>query len=205
MSLRRPKGHPVFATLYDRLTRPLERSLIQPLRQGFSRLEGSILEIGVGTGVNLPYYAVNASVVAIEPDPYMLARAAERLGQFRRTEITLCQAQAEALPFREGSFAHVVSTLVLCTVLDPGMALAEIRRLLKPDGHFHFVEHVRADGWIGRGQDFVQPLYSYFMGGCQPNRRTLVSIEAAGFRIEDLQHRTVQFGTPLLIGRATPG
>lgn len=199
------RGHRWAAALYDTLMRTTERRLLRDLRgRLLGPLEGRVLEIGAGTGANFPFYSHAAAVVATEPDPYMLRRAKERLREVAHPKVELRLASAEALPFPDGSFEHVVGTLVLCTVPDPEAALREVRRVLKPDGRFHFVEHVRADGALGRAQDIIRPVWKFFAAGCVVNRRTGELIEAAGFVVESLERRRLNFGAPLLIGVARP-
>jgi ubiquinone/menaquinone biosynthesis C-methylase UbiE len=197
------RGHRWYAATYDFLTQWAERGLlrqVRPLVVGQAR--GRVLEIGAGTGASFPYYRQVEMLVAMEPDPFMLRRAKRRardLG-FR---VQLLQAAAEALPFRNASFDAVVSTLVLCTVADPPRALAEAKRVLKPAGSLRFIEHVRADGWIGRVQDIVTPAWRWIGAGCHPNRRTAESIRTAGFDIIQLKQRTVA-QTPFIAGEARP-
>lgn len=198
------EGHRCFAAFYDRFSGPMEHKVMRPLRQRFAQLTGTVLEIGAGTGANLPYYSTEAEVVGIEPNPFMLKRAQAKLEELHRSSITLQQAGAEAIPFGDQSFDHVVSTLVLCTVSDPEKALSEIRRVLKTDGQLHFIEHVRAEGWRGRGQDIIRPIWGYIGAGCRPNRSTLQTIEKSGFRVDSLEQRTIQLGIPLVSGTARP-
>ncbi len=117
-----------------------------------------------------------------------------------RVPVAVSGAGAEALPFTDGSFDTVVSTLVLCTVPDQGAALGEIRRVLRPGGRLLFIEHVRAEGRVARWQDRVEPLWGYLLGGCYPNRDTLAAIEAAGFEID----RFDGFYPPVPLSRLTP-
>jgi ubiquinone/menaquinone biosynthesis C-methylase UbiE len=99
--------------------------------------------------------------------------------------VPLVRAAAEALPFRDGAFDTVVSGLVLCSVTDPGRALAEVRRVLRPGGELRALEHVRSTvPWRARWQDRVQPLWTRLTGGCRPNRDTERAVEAAGFAID---------------------
>lgn len=197
------RGHRCFAALYDPLIRPLERQVMEPLRRRLALLQGTILEIGAGTGANLPYYSPAATVVATEPDPFMLGRARQKLIAGPRPSPALCQADAQALPFAGQTFDHVVCTLVLCSIAAPELALGETRRVLKPGGRLHFIEHVRGDGLLGRGQDLIAPAYSYFAGGCQPNLRTADLLESTGFVTDELRVRRIQLGIPLLIGTAS--
>jgi ubiquinone/menaquinone biosynthesis C-methylase UbiE len=110
-----------------------------------------------------------------------LRRARGRAGGVR-----LVQGRAEALPFRDGCFDKVVSGLVLCSVGDPARGLAEVHRVLRPDGTLRALEHVRSTvAWRARVQDAVQPAWTRLTGGCHPNRDTERAVEAAGFTIED--------------------
>jgi ubiquinone/menaquinone biosynthesis C-methylase UbiE len=161
-----------------------------------------VLEIGAGTGANFRYYQAAQRVVATEPDPFMLRRAAQR-ARAARCPIRLCQCYAEALPFPDRAFDTVVSTLVLCSVVDPARSLAEIKRVLRPSGTFRFIEHVRGHGMLGWVQDSVTPVWRRVGAGCHPNRRTAESIAAAGFAIVELEERPLAV-TPLIIGVAAP-
>jgi ubiquinone/menaquinone biosynthesis C-methylase UbiE len=96
-------------------------------------------------------------------------------------------APAEALPFPDGSFDVVVSTLVLCTVDDPGRALAEVRRVLAPGGRLVLLEHVRSGGGLARWQDRLAPLWRHLAAGCHLNRDTRAAVERAGFTVTDFE------------------
>ncbi len=180
-------GHPVFAALYDGLGAAAERGWMGRRR---SRLlagaSGTVLEIGGGTGANLPHYRDVARVVVAEPDPHMRLRLRRKLGR-ARVPVEVSEAGAEALPFADGSFDAVVSTLVLCSVGDQGDALAEVRRVLRPGGRLLFIEHVRGEDSIARVQDRVLPVWRRLFAGCHPNRDTLGSIRAAGFEVGTLE------------------
>jgi ubiquinone/menaquinone biosynthesis C-methylase UbiE len=141
---------------------------------------GRTLDLGCGTGRNLPLYLGEIRVVAVDP-----AWPALRRARRRAPGVPLIQARAEALPFRAGAFGTVVSGLVLCSVDDPPAALGEVRRVLAPGGTLRLVEHVRSTRpWKARLQDRVQPLWTRVMGGCRPNRDTERAVEAAGFAVE---------------------
>ncbi|HEU4382383.1 MAG TPA: class I SAM-dependent methyltransferase [Anaeromyxobacteraceae bacterium] len=141
---------------------------------------GRVLDLGCGTGRDLPLYSAGVRTVAVDPHPQNL-RAARR----RAPRVPLVQGRAEALPFKDGAFDTVVSGLVLCSVADPALALNEVRRVLAPGGALRMLEHVRSRhrAW-GRVQDLVQPAWTRFAGGCHPNRDTERAVEAAGFAIE---------------------
>jgi len=95
------------------------------------------------------------------------------------------QGSAEALPFRAGTFDTVVSSLVFCSVAEPARGLAEVKRVLRPDGRLRMIEHVRSRrAWKAAFQDRVQPLWTWVSGGCHPNRETERAVESAGLAIE---------------------
>lgn len=199
------RGHRWFAAMYDRIAGPGDRRLFSKIRPRLlGDLNGRVLEIGVGTGASFEYYPSEAQVTGTEPDPYMLERARRRLAGLGVANIELRQAPAEQLPFDDASFDHVVSTLVLCTVRDQPRALAEARRVLKPDGTLRFLEHVRNDesGFWGGVQDVITPAWRWFGAGCNPNRRTQRGIEQAGFRVEWIERMRIAPGTPAIYGVA---
>jgi ubiquinone/menaquinone biosynthesis C-methylase UbiE len=145
-----------------------------------SGASGRTLDLGCGTGRNLPLYGPEARVVGLDPARSVLGRARRRA-----PGAALVQARAEALPFRDGAFDTVVSGLVFCSVPDASRGLAEVRRVLRPGGQFRMLEHVRSTRpWKGPVQDAVQPVWTWVMGGCHPNRETERAVEAAGFVIE---------------------
>jgi ubiquinone/menaquinone biosynthesis C-methylase UbiE len=147
---------------------------------------GRTLEVGCGTGRNLRRYPPGTPLVAVEPDARMIGAARRRA-----PEVLLVRASAEALPFGDGAFDTVVASLVFCTVPDADRGLAEVRRVLRPDGRLRMVEHVRsASRWRARLQDLVQPAWTWVAGGCHPNRRTEEAVERAGFAIDPEGRRT---------------
>ncbi len=199
LSSLRPR--PVHAALYDRFCSAGERGELGRLRaELLAPLVGMVLEIGAGTGANLPHYRAGVRLMATEPDPHMLRRAAARTGS-AVAGARLVQAAAEAIPAARHSLDAVVSTLVLCTVADPQAALTDIARVLRPGGCFVFLEHVRSDGWAGRLQDVIRPVWSCFAGGCTVNRRTEQAIVASGLLIDELAQGHLG-GLPLIWGRA---
>jgi ubiquinone/menaquinone biosynthesis C-methylase UbiE len=201
------KGHRWFAALYDRVTGPGERRLLSRLRPRImGETSGRVLEIGVGTGASLEYYPKDARVTGTEPDPFMLERAERKVAELGLTNVELRLAAAERLPFEDASFDHVVSSLVLCTVDNLDASLREAKRVLKPDGTFRFMEHVRNDesAFWGTVQDTIRPVWRWFAAGCNPNRRTRAAIEDVGFRIEWAEELRIGPGTPAIYGVARP-
>ena len=163
-------------------------------------LTGEVLEIGGGTGANLPHYPRTVErVVVTEPDPFMRARLEWKLDA-AVVPVELVAAPAEELPVREASIDAVVSTLVLCSVAELEASLAEVARVLRPGGRLVFIEHVRAEGKRARWQDRVQPLWGRLAAGCHLNRDTLGAISAAGFELETLE----RFAAPAPLPRLLP-
>ena len=144
------------------------------------RARGRTLDLGCGTGRNLPLFGSDSQVVGLELDLYLLATARRRA-----PTLPLIVGRAEELPFRDAVFDSVVSSLVFCSVSDPAAGLAEAARVLAPAGELRMLEHVRSDGrLLGWFQDTIQPGWTWLAGGCHPNRRTEETVEAAGFLIE---------------------
>lgn len=193
-------GHPIFAALYDRMTGSCERQLAGPIRQELiGPLEGpEVLEVGAGTGANLPYYRRDVQLTAVEPDPHMLRRGKERARQLGR-EVRWVQAPAERLPFPDAGFDAVVTALVLCSVQDVEKALAELWRVLRPGGELRFLEHVAVEGFGRRMQRMINPLWSRISAGCRLDRDTAAALRRAGFQIEKLETRRIAPPTGKLI------
>jgi ubiquinone/menaquinone biosynthesis C-methylase UbiE len=149
--------------------------------------EGRVLEVGVGSGLNLPLYGPSArSIIALEPSPELLRMARQR-GEQALVPVTFLEASAEVVPLDTGSVDTVVTTWTLCTIPDAPRALAELRRVLKPSGALLFVEHGRApEPGVARWQDRLDPLWSRLAGGCHLNRKMDDLIAGSGFRIEVL-------------------
>lgn len=165
--------------LYDASCALFERFGLGPWRRWVAAgARGRTLDLGTGTGRNLPLLPGGASAVAVDPHAAALARA-----RARSPEAALVVARAEALPFRDGAFDTVICGLVLCSVDDPDAALAEVRRVLRPGGALRLLEHVRHRGVRGALQDLVQPAWTAISGGCRPNRETEAAVARAGFEV----------------------
>ncbi len=166
--------------LYDAYTALLERGGFGRWREWLAKgATGRTLDLGTGTGRNLPLFPPGVRAFAVDPHRDSAVRA-----RVRSPAVPIVLARAEALPFRDGAFDTVVSGLVLCSVADPARALAEARRVLRPGGALRLLEHVRASGVMGRVQDVVQPVWTAISGGCHPNRETERAVAAAGFLVE---------------------
>lgn len=179
-------------------------------RQGLlPAARGRVLEIGIGSGLNLPFYGSEVvSVVGVDPSEALLALARGRL-QDAPFAVELLARSAEALPFEAGRFDSAVTTWTLCSVPDARSALAELRRVLKPGGELLFVEHGRAEApGVVAWQDRLNGLWGRLAGGCNINRPIAAMIRDAGFRIEDLETGHLVAGPKLVTylyrGRARP-
>jgi ubiquinone/menaquinone biosynthesis C-methylase UbiE len=157
-------------------------------RQVIGRAEGRVLEIGAGSGLNLPFYGASVrEVLALEPDAKLSAMAAAKTAGLR-VPVTFLPAYAEAIPLDDASIDTVVTTWTLCTIPDAPAALAEMRRVLKPGGRLEFVEHgLSPEPGIGKWQNRLTPLWMKLFGGCHLNRPISTLIEDAGFRIDRLE------------------
>ena len=190
----------ILALFYDRLGAASEDAgMREERRRLLQRASGEVLEIGAGTGLNLPLYPPTVSrVVAAEPDRYM-ARRLRRQARKAPVPVELVSAPAEALPLPAGSFDTVVGTLVLCTVPDPAVVLGEVARLLRPGGRYLFLEHVRAhDAGLARWQDRLAPLWGVIGGGCHPNRATLATLRASPLTVSEVQEGRIPKAAPLV-------
>jgi len=178
------------AALFDFWEAPMEMLAFGRLRRRlWSQVAGGrILEIGVGTGKNLPYHPAAARTVAVDISPRMLRRAAARARRLGRgTDLVL--ADAERLPFRSGSFDAAAATFVFCSVPDPIAGLREVRRTARAGGRIHLLEHVRASNpLIGRLMDLLNPLWVR-VSGANINRDTVANVESAGIRLDEVESR----------------
>jgi SAM-dependent methyltransferase len=162
-------------------------------RQLFGGLPRTVLEIGAGDGANFRYLDPGTHVIAIEPNVHMhasLRAAAARHG----VTVDVRAAVAERLPIPDGSVEAVISSLVLCTVADPERALAEIRRVLRPDGRFWCVEHVAAPAGsaLARVQRLVRLPWRWFFEGCETNRDIAGLVRKAGFTAVEITPFTLR-------------
>jgi ubiquinone/menaquinone biosynthesis C-methylase UbiE len=184
-----------FHTLAD-----LKRSL-------FGDLQGTVLEIGPGTGANFAYLPKDIHWIGVEPNPFMHPYLRKMALQQGFQSIELHSGRAEQLPLEEAIVEVVISSHVLCSVQTLGQVLEEVQRVLKPGGSFIFVEHVAAEccTWTRRVQDGVAPLWQVLFDHCHPNRETWRGLEAAGFAHLNYQHFQVDLPLvgPHIAGVAT--
>lgn len=197
----------IFAASYDRMIARSEKAGLADLRRRtLAAAKGSVLEVGGGTGANLPHYGAGVETLTItEPEAPMLRRLERRVGE-EGSNAEVVEAPAERMPFEDDSFDTVVSTLVLCGVDDQAQALREVRRVLRPGGRLVFIEHVRSEEpRLARLQDRLN-FVNRFVSCCDCNRSTLAEIEANGFEVEELERtelpKAPPFVRPLIVGTA---
>ena len=178
-------------------------------RRVIGAAEGKVLEVGIGSGLNLPLYGPAVrSVIGLEPSPELLRMARAR-AVAAAVPVELLEASAETLPLDDASVDTVVTTWTLCTIPDAGRALAEMRRVLRPGGALLFVEHGRApEPGVARWQDRLDPMWTRAAGGCHLNRKIDELISGSGFRMDDLANTRLpgpRTHTYLYEGRARRG
>jgi ubiquinone/menaquinone biosynthesis C-methylase UbiE len=203
--------HPRFARMYEQMSAESERRGTAEHRgRALAGLTGRVIEVGAGNGMNFSHYPDTVTdVVAVEPEDYLRALA-ERAAAAAPVPVRVLAGHATALPVEDNRFDAAVASLVLCSIPDTRAALAEMQRVLKPDGELRFFEHVRSEKpWFGLLEDAIAPLQSRIGGGCHPNRDTAAAIRAAGFNIEELDrfyYAPVRFypSHAHILGRARP-
>ena len=176
----------IFPRLVDVAMRNSEATRLRA--QIVPRARGTVLEIGIGSGLNLPFYGTGVEqLYGLDPSEELLAMASKR-ARAVAFPIELLVHPGEKIPLDEGCVDTVVTTWTLCSIADPVKALREMRRVLKPGGILLFTEHglapeARVQGW----QQRLNPLWSRISGGCNLNRKIDALIQASGFRIEELE------------------
>ncbi len=185
-------SHPVFARFYERISVVMDRAGgAEHRRDLVAGLTGRVIEIGAGNGRMFAHYPPQVTeVVAIEPEP-RLREAALAAAATAPVPVRVIDGVAEALPAGDGEFDVAVAALVLCTVPDQAVALAELARVLRPGGQLRFFEHVAADttGGLRRVQRIVDAtVWPRLFAGCRTGRDTVTAITTAGFTVDEL-HR----------------
>lgn len=179
----------LFARMMNKVSGKYEQMVLIQKQKLFRDIQGVVLEIGPGTGPNLAYYPPGTRWIGIEPNPFMLPyihKAAEN----KDLQIEIQEREAGKFDIPDNSVDVAVSTLVLCSVVDPVITVKEILRVLKPGGRFIFVEHVAASKGTGmrRIQKLVDPLWYLLSDSCHVTRDTWQTIEQAGFSRVDIEH-----------------
>ena len=170
------------ATLSGEQIRQIRESVLTNVR-------GEVFEIGFGTGLNLPHYPPSVRrITTVDPNPGTRRLAERRIAE-STIEVVHRTLSGESLPLESNSFDSVVCTFTLCSIRDVDKALVEMRRILKPAGRFHFVEHgLSDDARVQWWQHKLTPLQRRIGDGCHLNRNPVTMIQGNGFRIEDLDN-----------------
>jgi ubiquinone/menaquinone biosynthesis C-methylase UbiE len=179
--------HPLFARFFDRLSGVMEKEVGPWRDELLAGLSGRVVEIGPGNGINFRHYPASVEeVVALEPEPYLRAKA-ERAARLAPVSVSVRAGVADSLELEDAGFDAAVACLVLCSVPDQQAALAELRRVLKPGGQLRFLEHVRSQK---PGKARVQTtldssgVWPRLAGGCRCSCDTVSAIQAAGFHVD---------------------
>jgi ubiquinone/menaquinone biosynthesis C-methylase UbiE len=193
----RSPGYGISGHFYDFFMAPSEWAYSRRLRRRtLQDISGRVLEIGVGTGLNLPLYDSAENVIGLDRDQKMMRRAKARL---RRAPVPahLLIGDGQRLPFADRSFDAVVATLVFCSIPDPHLGLDEVTRVLHPDGRLVLIEHVRSPRpRLARLQQRLTPWWKRVSGGCHLDRPTYEFVVDHGFRV---QHVTFLFGKHVIV------
>jgi SAM-dependent methyltransferase len=177
------RSHPIYACLYDRFNNYAEIDWLGRARQLFAdRARGTVLEVGAGTGMNLPRFHDVNEVIACEPDPAYRKRLLLRAAQ-AKVPVRVIDCPGEDLALPDDSIDTVISMLTLCSVDDPVRVVSEIRRVLRPGGQVLLFEHVRNGS---RMQTAMLPVWRLLVGGCRLNRPTIDTVRAGGFDVDVL-------------------
>ena len=195
------------ANLYDRWVLPVlldaccGMKIVQDQRARIvPRARGRVLEVGIGSGLNLPYYdrAELTSLEGLDPADQLNAKA-ERRAKEAGLDVRLVTLSAEQIPAEDGTYDSVVCTFTLCTIPDAVKALHEMKRVLKPGGELLFCEHGRSpDPAVSRWQDRLTPWWRPLAGGCHLNRDVRTMLSDGGFRPTEIQSEYLKGPKPML-------
>jgi ubiquinone/menaquinone biosynthesis C-methylase UbiE len=201
--------HPIFARLYARLSERAESELAQHRDRLLAGLTGRVIDVGAGNGLNFDHYPPAVEqVLAVDPEPHLRGIAGRKAAQ-APVVVQVVDGVAGDLPAADESFDAAVCSLVLCSVPDQHLALADIRRVLRPGGQLRFLEHVRADtAGLARIQQVLDAtVWPRLAGGCHTGRDTAAAIERAGMVIDQIDVlRLPRSGppvSPFILGTAT--
>lgn len=199
----------LFARLYPTILKGSEDKWLRDLRADLlAPLQGDVLEIGAGTGLNLPHYpAAVTDLTVTEASPHMLQQLHKAVAETRPgTKVLL--ATAEAIPAETSSVDHVVSTLVMCSVTDLQQVFSEVRRVLRPGGTFLLLEHVAGEGKVLRSQRRAEPFTKFFGRGCHVTRDVRSELARAGFDTSEVtdhwSDHEPKIYAPHVVGTARP-
>lgn len=198
----------LWARVYDKFMQDAETRCLQEWRSALlSNLSGVVLEIGCGTGLNLDYYPKTLDrLILLEPDANMRKKLQEKIALKNTSTIEILNCGAESIPLADASCDVVVSTLVLCSVANQKKVLAEIHRVLRPNGKLIFIEHVVATNNPVRlkWQQRLEPIWKIVTCGCHLTRPTEEAIIKAGFSFEEITKQSMR-GVPPIVRPSIKG
>ncbi|MBU3915002.1 class I SAM-dependent methyltransferase [bacterium] len=172
---------------YDLFETPMEKLLFSKLRKSvLPSVVGNVLEVGVGTGKNLPYYSDKVNLIGVDFSSGMLEKAQQQLATLTLSDVELLEMDAQDLKFDENSFDTTISTFVFCTVPDPLRGLKNVYRVLKPGGKAIFIEHMKTDYWPVNLFLKLMNFFSIRMLGTSMIRETEKNIIEAGFKVNSV-------------------
>lgn len=190
------------AYFYDSLLAKSEEACLMEWRSELVKhVHGNVLEIGAGTGANILFYPKNGIELTLsEPDKHMRTQLEEKVKDERLDHVTISSHTIEENHRPDATFDCVVSTLVCCSVPNLASAFSEIKRILKPDGYFIFLEHVGAEKGTRRRrwQNRLTPLWCKISGNCHLNRETEIALKNAGFTFKEIKRESMRKATPLV-------
>ncbi len=191
--------------LYDKMERFAERRYSEWRPRLWSMVQGpKVLEVGVGTGKNMPYYPAGVQITAVDLTPGMLEYAQKRAAELN-VNVDLQLGDAQQLDFPDNTFDDVVSTFVFCSVPDPALGLKELLRVTKPNGRLLMLEHVRAGNeLIGLMMDVMNPVMVR-LSGANINRRTVENVRQSGWQLEQVEEMGMKGIFKLIIARKNNG
>ena len=186
----------LIAFFYDKCMATAEDACLREWRRELlEQVSGDVLEVGAGTGANIEFYPESVIGLTLsEPDRHMRKQLEARVAGSETKNIHVSAGSAENIDAQDESFDFVVASLVCCSVPDPGAALLEIRRVLKPEGCLVFLEHVAAENGTRRRlwQNRITPLWRNLAGNCHLNRETEAALLSAGFKIRDIKRESMR-------------
>ncbi|NJE26514.1 class I SAM-dependent methyltransferase [Thermococcus sp. MV5] len=183
------KKYDRFSKIYDLFESPMEmRAFSKYRKKALSLAKGKVLEIGIGTGKNLPYYPEGVEVIGIDFSRGMLEKAEKRKKELKLDNVKLLHMDAQNMEFDDNTFDTVVSTFVFCTVLDPIKGLKEVYRVLKPGGTAIFLEHMKSNSRLLNIPLYLMEPFIKTLLGTSMLRETQKNIDHAGFKIEKVEN-----------------
>ena len=182
--MKTSEKYDIFSKVYDFHEKPLEKLLFSGYRKDLVKnIKGKVLEIGVGTGKNLPYYPEDTDLTAIDFSEGMLKKAQQRLDGLNLPDARLINMDVENLQFDDASFDTIIISFVFCTVPDPVKGLKEVKRVLKPEGNAYFIEHMRSNSIFINLFLYSMNLLISPLTGTSMVRRTKENFQASGLKI----------------------